>query len=298
MNRFKRLFLMLACLIGSNHVIADYWLDLGGVKVSYEFGINDIRMTDYTFTTGSTVGGFPVDGYLRRGRNSFYVRGLEIPDVGEAGKDWTSQVMVRLRDRDLEFDLSADVMRFDLDDNGKALVNKPSGRGVEFLNISAMEKLPANPAQGRKAGYVVYFDIATPRHPAPHLKGQTMQLSPELEEQVNKELLLLTRLFEHEEYSTIAYKYRRAWAYTAKNYGVSTQYMANDQRKKMRAYRYFSLDLFGAKIQLQADGKLVGYSPAVIKANHRKTGRGIRLPVWFMQDKDGSLHIAKMGTLY
>lgn len=297
-----------------------YRLAVQSVRLNHEYGVNDV------ISFGEKRGGShyyqaPIDPGLKNGLNTAYFRFSKAHDTPEPVQPTSPEHAEQIHADD-QFEVNAQVsLSISNVDSGESelepLLNivrdpisgeftvtipKQSNTHPVFKDIYKhglkLIKLDAEPEQGKLAGYKVQFNLNDTFLTRPYAQASKLELTPELEKNVKAKMRQLLKLFQARDVPKLMREYGLSFGHVARTYTYGTtgeDYarsiglidQINDQQNS------FSLDFEKSLLRLQANKKLVGYAPGVLKMHLGENRKIRRLGMFFMLDDHGNLRIAR-----
>lgn len=310
--------LALIQILWGNNAVADvklsdersqyyYWLGIESRYLSVEYGVNDeIGYADDDSVTHDFL--LPINTLLQPQKNSIYLRAtinswyrdqITLGKAGDLENAASAEIYLRFKHKetgemtnqlllDVTYDPSSDEYRY----------TSPEANVLGQLELlpqnSAITLLPAEPLQLKEAGAKVHFLVNDKFFPKLYADGQIMEVNKELENEVKSEMERVFKLFDAKRYTPVIDYFAAPWRRNAVvyEYGDDAQSYADSIEMEDYVtnpnYEYF-LDYSQSKLRLSANGKLISFYPAVLKAREPDGFVSIEFSVVFMKDRDGNL---------
>lgn len=284
-----------------------YWLGVESRYLEVEYGVNDeIGYADKDSITHDFL--LPINTLLQPQKNSIYLRAtinqwyqeqIALGKAGDLERAPSAEIYLKFKHKetgemtnqlllDVKYDPSSDEYRYT---SSEANVLKQ----VELLpQDDSLALLSAEPVQLKVAGAMVNFILNDNFLPKLYVSGQTMEASEKLESEVKVEMGRILELFKAKSYESVLNYFAAPWRRNAVvyDYGNDARNYADDVDMEDVVtnpdYQYF-LDYSQSKLRLSANGKLVSFYPAVLKAREPDGFVSIEFTVIFMKDRDGNL---------
>jgi hypothetical protein len=289
-----------------------YWLIAKSRLVSLEYGLNDRR------GFGDAEGKahyyeLPAAAYLQSGTNIAHLRLTPCPEVEMASKDVGSEAggpeneaqatatlslkIIRNADRKTTI---IDFVKLKWDRKSEKFLSEPleaQRLAPPLLSLAEPKALLGIAGEGKSDGFQVSFDLNDRFPPFPFENAKKLIITESLRTEVRKSLEDLLVLYRNRDVAAITAAYSLSWKHwaialgygsTAKDYAEGIK-IANDIKDHTLE---FVLDYREHELQLEAQGRLVGYQPPVLVGKEDDGWPALELPVFFMRDSHGTLVIA------